>query len=84
LPTGSAPTFDYVEKLVAIGLALDKVARTLTQMTDHHVASVQELVDLYRDEVWRPFTDAGLPTDKVATEEAAKLASATPPPKAGC
>jgi DNA-binding transcriptional MerR regulator len=57
-------TFDYVEKLVAIGLPLDKVARALAQMADHHVASVQALVDLYRDEVWLPFADAGMPTDQ--------------------
>src|ERR1700760_157951 len=35
-------TFDYVEKLVAIGLPLDKVARALTHMTDHQIASMQE------------------------------------------
>jgi DNA-binding transcriptional MerR regulator len=57
-------TFDYVEKLVAIGLPLEKVSGALTQMAAHHVASVQALVDLYRDEVWRPFAEAGLPTDQ--------------------
>ena len=70
LATGSAPTFDYVEKLVAIGLPLDKVAWTFTQLTAHHVASVQAG---HRRGV-----------SKVATEEAAKLAHATPPPKAFC
>ena len=43
-------TFDYVERLAAIGLPLDKVAEALTQMADHHIASVQALVGLYREE----------------------------------
>jgi hypothetical protein len=41
--TGTA-TFDYVEKLVAIGLLLDKVAAALARMASHHVASVQSLI----------------------------------------
>ena len=57
-------TFDYVEKLVAMGLPLDKVAETLTQMADHHVASVQALVGLYREEIWEPFVQSGLPTEQ--------------------
>jgi DNA-binding transcriptional MerR regulator len=56
-------TFDYVEKLIAIGLPLDKVAGALTHMTDHQIASMQEFVDLYRDEIWEPFLQAGLPID---------------------
>lgn len=55
-------TFDYVEKLVAIGLPLTKVAEVLTEMADHHAASVQALVGLYREEVWKPFVKSGLPT----------------------
>ena len=57
-------TFDYVEKLVAIGLPLGKVAEALARMADHHVASVQALIDLYRSEIWQPFTDAGLPSKR--------------------
>jgi hypothetical protein len=57
-------TFDYVEKLAAIGLSLDKVAETLTQMADHHLASVQALVGLYRAEIWEPFVKSGLPTEQ--------------------
>jgi DNA-binding transcriptional MerR regulator len=57
-------TFDYVEKLTAIGLPLDKLARALSDMTDHHVASMQPLVDLYRDKIWEPFVEAGLPTNQ--------------------
>jgi DNA-binding transcriptional MerR regulator len=56
-------TFDYVEKLTAIGLPLDKVADALTQMAEHHVASVQALVGLYREQVWEPFVKSGLPTE---------------------
>lgn len=56
-------TFDYVEKLIAIGLPLDKVARALTHMTNHQIASMQSFVDLYRDEIWEPFLHAGLPID---------------------
>ena len=55
-------TFDYVEKLVAIGLPLTKVAKVLTEMADHHAASVQALVGLYREEVWKPFVKSGLPS----------------------
>jgi DNA-binding transcriptional MerR regulator len=57
-------TFDYVEKLSAVGLPLDKVGRALTHMTDHQIASMQPLVELYRDEVWEPFVRAGLPIDE--------------------
>jgi DNA-binding transcriptional MerR regulator len=57
-------TFDYVEKLVTIGLPLDKVAAALALMADYHVASVHSLIDLYRDEIWQPFADAGLPTEQ--------------------
>jgi DNA-binding transcriptional MerR regulator len=56
-------TFDYVEKLVAIGLPLDKIARALTHISDHQIASMQALVELYRDEIWEPFLHAGLPID---------------------
>ncbi|OBF46250.1 hypothetical protein A5787_11710 [Mycobacterium sp. 852002-50816_SCH5313054-b] len=56
-------TFEYVEKLVAIGLPLDKIARSLTHMTNHQIASMQAFVDLYRDEIWEPFLHAGLPID---------------------
>lgn len=58
-------TFDYVDKLVAIGLPLDKVAKTLITMSEHQLASVRTLVDLYRDEIWRPFVEAGLPADRL-------------------
>lgn len=58
-------TFDYVEKLVAIGLPLEKVASTLTVMAAHQVASVRALVDLYREEVWRPFVEAGMPAERL-------------------
>lgn len=57
-------TFDYVEKLVAMGLPLDEVAETLTQIADHHVASVQALVGLYRETIWEPFVQSGLPTEQ--------------------
>jgi DNA-binding transcriptional MerR regulator len=57
-------TFDYVEKLVAIGMPLDKVAAALARMSEHHVASVQSLIELYRDEIWQPFADAGLPSEQ--------------------
>lgn len=56
-------TFDYVEKLVAIGLPLERIAWALTHMTNHQIASMQAFVDLYRDEVWEPFLRAGLPID---------------------
>ena len=56
-------TFEYVEKLVAIGLPLDKVAGALAHMTNHQIASMQAFVDLYRDEIWEPFLRAGLPID---------------------
>jgi len=57
-------TFDYVEKLVAMGLPLDEVAETLTQIADHHVASVQALVGLYRETIWEPSVQSGLPTEQ--------------------
>jgi DNA-binding transcriptional MerR regulator len=57
-------TFDCVEKLAAIGLPLDKVAETLTQMAHHHLASVQALVGLYRETIWEPFVESGLPTEQ--------------------
>jgi DNA-binding transcriptional MerR regulator len=57
-------TFNYIEKLAAIGLPLDKVSAVLVRMADHHIASVQALIDLYREEIWQPFADAGLPSDQ--------------------
>jgi hypothetical protein len=57
-------TFDYVEKLVAMGLPLDKVAETLTQIADHHVASMQALVGLYRETIWEPFVQSGIATEQ--------------------
>jgi hypothetical protein len=33
-------------------------------LADHHVASVQALVGLYREEVWTPFVKSGLPTEQ--------------------
>lgn len=55
-------TFDFVEKMTAIGLPLDRVAAALARMADHHVASVRVLIDLYREQIWQPFADAGLPS----------------------
>ena len=60
-------TFDYVEKLVAIGLPLGKVAGALTHMTNHQIVSMQAFVDLYRDAIWEPFLHAGLPIDEWST-----------------
>ena len=56
-------TFGYVEKLIALGLPLDKVAGALAHMTNHQIASMQAFVELYRDEIWEPFRRAGLPID---------------------
>lgn len=56
-------TFEYVAKLTATGLPLDKVAGALAHMTDHQIASMQAFVDLYRDQIWEPFLRAGLPID---------------------
>jgi DNA-binding transcriptional MerR regulator len=57
-------TFDYVEKLTAVGLPLAEVAGALARVAEHQVASVQTLVDLCRDGAWGAFVDAGLPTDE--------------------
>ena len=57
-------TFDYVEKLTGIGLPLDRVAAVLARMAEHHMASVQALIELYREEIWQPFADAGLPSEQ--------------------
>ena len=54
-------TFDYVEKLAAIGLPADAIGNALDVMTQHQVRGVSVLVDLYREAVWQPFVDAGLP-----------------------
>ncbi len=56
-------TFDYVEQLVAAGLPLDRIAGALTDMTNHQIASMQGLLDLYREQIWEPFLRAGLPID---------------------
>ena len=47
-----------------MGLPLDEVAETLTQIADHHVASVQALVGLYRETIWEPSVQSGLPTEQ--------------------
>ncbi len=40
------------------------VPGTPARIADHHVASVQALIDLYRSEIWQPFTDAGIPSER--------------------
>lgn len=57
-------TFDYVEKLIGVGLALSQVTQTLVTMAEHQTASAQALVDMCRDGIWRPFVEAGLPADQ--------------------
>jgi hypothetical protein len=47
-----------------IGLSLDRVAAVLARMAEHHIASVQALIELYREEIWQPFADAGLPSEQ--------------------
>jgi DNA-binding transcriptional MerR regulator len=54
-------TFDYVEQLAAIGLPVDAIASAVEAMSELQVRGVSALVDLYRNEVWQPFVDAGLP-----------------------
>jgi DNA-binding transcriptional MerR regulator len=54
-------TFEYVEKLAAIGLPLDALAPVLEVMTEYQARAVSALVELYREAVWQPFVDAGLP-----------------------
>jgi DNA-binding transcriptional MerR regulator len=54
-------TFEYVEKLAAIGLPIDALVPALGAMTQHQVAAVSAFVELYRDVIWQPFVDAGLP-----------------------
>lgn len=68
-------TFEYVEKLTAVGLPLGEVAQALICMAEHQVASAQALVDLCRDEVWGTFVEAGLPTDEwhVVADKAIQL-----------
>jgi DNA-binding transcriptional MerR regulator len=54
-------TFEYVEKLAAIGLPIDVLAPVLDVMTEHQARAVSALVELYREAVWQPFVDAGMP-----------------------
>jgi DNA-binding transcriptional MerR regulator len=70
-------TFDYVEKLTAIGMPLEKVTRALVRMAEHHAASTQPLVELYREEIWGPFLESGLPIDEwpVIAEKSIELRS---------
>ena len=57
-------TFEHLENLVAIGLPLEQVTTALSAMASYHVASVQTLVDLYREQIWQPFVEAGLPSEQ--------------------
>lgn len=57
-------TVDYVERLVAIGLPVAAVISALETMTQRQVDGVNALVDVYGDAIWKPFVDAGLPTDQ--------------------
>ncbi|MBY6388853.1 MerR family transcriptional regulator [Rhodococcus erythropolis] len=57
-------TLGHVESLVEIGLSLEEVASAVRDIARHHVASVEILADLYRERVWKPFLDAGLPSEQ--------------------
>lgn len=54
-------TFDYVDKLAVIGLPIDAITSAVNTLTELQIRGVGALMDIYRDVVWQPFVDAGLP-----------------------
>ena len=55
----------FLEAATAAGLPAAALARALGKAHDHQRAIAALLVDAVRDEVWRPFVDAGLPSEKM-------------------
>jgi hypothetical protein len=55
----------FLEAATAAGLPAAALARALAKGHDHHRAIAALLVDAVRDEVWRPFVDAGLPSERM-------------------
>lgn len=55
----------FLEAATAVGLPPAALARALAKAHDHQRAIAALLTDAVRDEVWRPFVDAGLPSDRL-------------------
>lgn len=52
---------------LALGMARDSVLALWAEISEHLHAVAQAAVQTYRDEVWRPFSEAGLPEDQWPT-----------------
>src|SRR5271170_7725150 len=55
----------FLEAATAAGLPAAPLARALAKAHDHQRAIAALLLDAVRDEVWRPFVDAGLPSERM-------------------
>jgi DNA-binding transcriptional MerR regulator len=55
----------FLEAATAAGLPAAALARALAKAHDHQRAIAALLLDAVRDEVWRPFVDAGLPSERM-------------------
>lgn len=53
-----------LEAAASAGIAPATFAATLAKALDHQRAIAGLLLDMVRDELWRPFVDSGMPTDK--------------------
>ncbi|HEY7052054.1 MAG TPA: MerR family transcriptional regulator [Mycobacterium sp.] len=59
-----AAVLSVLESAASAGLSPATFASTLAKAHGHHRAIAALLLDTVREEVWRPFIDAGMPTEK--------------------
>lgn len=52
---------DYIEELTGFGMPIAAIGSALDVMLQQQARSIESLVDVYREAVWQPFVDAGLP-----------------------
>jgi DNA-binding transcriptional MerR regulator len=52
------------EEVVARGITLSHALAMLESVTSHSHAIAREFVQLFLDDVWRPFADAGMPEER--------------------
>jgi DNA-binding transcriptional MerR regulator len=55
----------FLEAATAAGLPAAALARAMAEAHDHQRAIAILMLDAVRDEVWRPFVNAGLPSDRM-------------------
>jgi hypothetical protein len=61
---GDAAALAFIDAVQSAGVPATTFAATLAKAHSHHRAIASLLLESARDEVWRPFIDAGMPSAK--------------------